>query len=173
MDAQGVSWWELGVPKEAAKAPMKAFGAIPIVGGLFGSKSLFIKPERGIQYLEEQENTEPFKQKISYNETRGVQGDVYSFRQPSGSKTLGDAIGKYQVTEGELKTYAKRYLGRDVGSVEFRLSPNLQEQYMDAKIRYLRRALHQPDDEILAIHRGGMNATTTERAGYINAAQNR
>ena len=28
-DPQGVTWWEMTVPKDAAKLPVEAFGAIP------------------------------------------------------------------------------------------------------------------------------------------------
>jgi len=55
----------------------------------------------------------------------------------SGSKSLGKDLGKYQVTEGELRSFGKRFLGRIPTPREFLASPELQEKYMDNKIQFL------------------------------------
>src|SRR4051812_12898140 len=73
---------------------------------------------------------------IAHNETRG-ETNPYSFFQPSGNKTLGNALGKYQVTEGELGTYAQRFLGQPVTAAAFLASPPLQDKYVNNKIQYL------------------------------------
>jgi hypothetical protein len=94
------------------------------------------------------------REAIAYNETRGVQGDPYLYKRYSGMKNLGDAIGRYQVTEGEIKTYAPKYLGKPVDINEFRKSKSAQDQYMDAKISYYSNKGYTPQ-QIADIHRAG------------------
>lgn len=106
---------------------------------------------------------------ISYNETRG-EGDPYAFSRFSGSKDLGDALGKYQITEGELKTYAPRYLGKKIDKKAFLSDPSLQDRYMAGKLQSW-RDLGYSDDELFLYHRGGLNAKPDQYAGYVNAAK--
>lgn len=98
------------------------------------------------------------KKAIGLNETSIIKGEnkKYLSQQFSGKKEIGKAIGKYRVTEAELKTYSERYLGKKVNSEEFRKSPLLQERYIENKIKYLRSRGYN-DDEIFAIHYGGLN----------------
>ncbi len=84
----------------------------------------------------------------------------YSFSQPSGIKSLGRAMGKYQVTEGELRDYSKLYTGRKITSKQFLSNPKIQDEYMIGKINYL-RSKGMTDEEIIAAHRGGLNADTS------------
>lgn len=90
---------------------------------------------------------------IGKNETRGEK-DPHSFSRPSGSKVLGDALGKYQVTEGELATYAERFLGRPTTRTEFLSNPDMQERYMRSKLQFL-TSKGLDDEQVLAAHRGG------------------
>lgn len=93
---------------------------------------------------------------LRHMESRGEGDGAYSFRQPSGVKELGDALGAYQVTEGELKTYAKRWLGRAVDAAEFLASPEMQDEYMANKIDWLQaKGFTLP--QIFAAHRGGFS----------------
>lgn len=97
---------------------------------------------------------------IKYNESRGEK-EPYSFSQPSGTSTLGHALGAYQITEGELKTYAKRYLGKVVTAAEFLASPELQDEYIKNKIEALaKRGLSV--EEIMAVHNKGASDLTPE-----------
>ncbi len=106
---------------------------------------------------------------IAYNETRGVKGDPYQFTRPSGSASLGRALGKYQVTEGELKTYARRYLGKSVTPQQFLSDPTIQDRYMSGKVNYFKsQGVGVPD--IIAKHRGGQNATEADYPDYVKAA---
>ncbi len=91
---------------------------------------------------------------IAYNETRGVSGDVYSFSKPSGSTALGKDLGKYQVTEAELKRLSPRYLGRVVTPKEFLASPDLQDTFMRNRISYQLSEGYSPE-QIADIHRSG------------------
>ena len=124
-------------------------------------------------------NPDLIRQSIAHNETRGILTNPYSFKKYSGSETMGNANGKYQVTDGELKTYGPKYLGRQVSSQEFLNTPALQDQYMNAKISSLQsRGLST--DQILAAHRGGASDLTPtglqglvqKYSGYVNSGMN-
>lgn len=102
------------------------------------------------------EAPDPLLKGIAFVETNTVpEAEKYSFRKPSGSKAMGDDIGKYQVTEGELKSYAPMFIGRAVTADEFQASGELQEEYMSKKIQQLRKD-GLTDKEIAAFHRGGL-----------------
>lgn len=91
---------------------------------------------------------------IKQNETRGVKGDPYKFSKPSGNKNLGLAIGAYQTTEGDLKSYAPRYIGQDISGKQFMASTTAQDNYMNNKIKYYREKGYTPE-QIADIHRAG------------------
>lgn len=95
---------------------------------------------------------------IAYNETRGVQ-NPYSFTKYSGDPTIGNANGKYQVTDAELKTYSPKFLGTTTSPQTFLQSPALQDRYIQAKINSLSSRGLTPA-QILAVHRGGMSDLT-------------
>ena len=92
---------------------------------------------------------------IAYNETRGVKSDPYTFRKPSGSATMGDDIGKYQVTEGNLGTYAPKYLGKQVTSDYFQNNPSAQDEYMRKFIEDTLSRGNTPQ-QVADIHRRGV-----------------
>lgn len=100
-------------------------------------------------------NSDALLHAIGSNETGGVKTDPYAFSQPSGSKKQGNALGKYQVTEGELKTYGSRFLGAPVDSGTFLKNPGLQDTYMKSKAQYLNRTYGWSPEQIMAAHRGG------------------
>lgn len=91
---------------------------------------------------------------IKQNETRGVKGDPYRFSRFSGNKNLGQAIGAYQTTEGDLKTYAPRFIGQTITGKEFQASTTAQENYMKNKIKFYREKGYTPE-QIADIHRAG------------------
>ena len=102
------------------------------------------------------DNLIDFKNRIARNETSIIpENEKYSFRQPSGNKSIGDALGKYQITEGELKTYAPRFIGRQVTTDEFLNSPDIQERYLDEKFNFYSKQGYSPS-EISWIHRRGI-----------------
>ena len=115
-------------------------------------------PSIGMEtYTKQEERTSTIAKRIARNETGIIHPDKqYSFRKKSGNKKFGDDLGKYQITEGELRSYSKRYLGRQVTAEEFINSPELQDSYMNNKIDYLRERGYSIN-EILATHRGGAN----------------
>ncbi len=105
---------------------------------------------------------------IKYNESRGEKSP-YSFAQPSGSSTLGRALGAYQITEGELKTYAKKYLGFNITPQQFLANPQLQDQYMQSKANSLSsRGLNV--QQIMAVHRYGGSDLTPEGLAKVSKA---
>jgi hypothetical protein len=91
---------------------------------------------------------------IAYNESRGEK-DAYATTTNAKNRKGNVANGKYQVTTDELKTYAKRFLGRDIKEKEFRANPELQDEYMRNKVAFLMDEGLTPG-EILASHRRGL-----------------
>ncbi len=96
-----------------------------------------------------------FLDSIGANETSVVPGNKYASFQDSGVKEYGRAMGRYRVTEGELKAYAKRYTGRDINSDEFQKSSVAQDQYMTGKYNALTAQGYTPQ-QIADIHNKGM-----------------
>jgi len=132
--------------------------------GLIQKKEMTVLPQGQPQ---EPLKKDPLIDAIAYNETGVVpEEEKYSFSQPSGNKKLGKALGKYQVTEGELKSYAPRYLGRTVTADEFLSSPEIQDEYMRNKITKLKEQGNSTED-IFRIHRGGVNAKPTQYGDYV------
>jgi len=119
-------------------------------------------------------NTQEVKQRIANNESRGVKNS-YLIKKFSGSPRMGFNLGKYQITSARLKEKSKDFLGRVVSDDEFVNSPELQEQFMDSQIKWL-KSFGLSDDEILATHRGGwgdlskehLARVMKERANYVN-----
>lgn len=101
------------------------------------------------------------REAIAYNETRGEK-EPYSYYRFSGDPNLKDALGRYQITEGELDTYGKLYLGKNVTRDEFLSDPKIQDTYIDSKIKYgiTERKLSVP--EILVTHTGGLGNLSPE-----------
>lgn len=95
------------------------------------------------------------KDAIFYNETRGVKTDPYFFSRYSNKKTQGRSLGKYQITEGELRAYGKRYLGFVPTADQFLKNSRLQERYMDKKIGFLGSSGYTPQ-QIADIHFSGI-----------------
>lgn len=91
--------------------------------------------------------------RIARNETGSIKGNAYMFTQPTYTN-LGRALGKYQVTEGELNSHAAKYIGQKVTAAEFIASPKLQDLYMTGKIAALAKQGYTPE-QIADIHRSG------------------
>lgn len=107
--------------------------------------------------------TQRVREAIAHNETRGVKGDPYIFTKNSGMKSLGRALGRYQITEGELKTYGPKYLGQNVSAEQFLKSRALQDTYMNTKIAKLSEKGYTPQN-IADIHFSGY--TNSGPPGY-------
>lgn len=118
-------------------------------------------------------NKQKFLSGIASNETDGVKGNPYSFSQPSGNSKLGKALGKYQVTEGELKTYGKKYLGQSMTPQQFLASTTAQDNYMYNKAQALVSEGYTPED-IADIHNKGIKNSYPAGSGkyqnpeYVN-----
>lgn len=96
---------------------------------------------------------------LAHNETGIVKGDPYKFKQPSGNRKFGQALGRYQVTEGELKTYGPRYLGAPITPVQFLASSTAQDNYVANKALELSKQGYTPQ-QIADIHRRGIRKTS-------------
>ncbi len=111
------------------------------------------------------EYTTRVREAIAHNESRGVKGDPYMFSRESGMAALGKALGRYQITEGELKTFGPKYLGQNVSAEQFLKSRALQDNYMNTKIAKLSEQGYTPEN-IADIHRAGF--TNSGPPGYTN-----
>lgn len=109
------------------------------------------------------------RQAIGMAESRGEK-NPYQFSRFSGKNELGNALGKYQVTEGELKSYAKRYLGKDVTSQEFLTNPKFQDDYINNKVADQQKQGIGLDD-IISNHRGGINSKVSDYQDYVNSVK--
>lgn len=118
-------------------------------------------------------DTNKFLKAIATNETGGVKGNPYQFSQPSGDTSLGKALGKYQVTEGELKTYGKKFLGKNITPQQYLNSPEIQDNYLLGKANYYGGQGYAPQD-IADIHRRGLKNSYPANSGqyqdpnYVN-----
>jgi len=78
-------------------------------------------------------------------------GTRYDFVNPEMTK-YGQALGKYQTTEGKLEERSEKYLGRKYSRDEFLKDPRAQERFT---LRDLMEDGAQSDDEIIGSHFGG------------------
>lgn len=97
---------------------------------------------------------------IAANETSIVKGDKYSSSQYSGVPTLGRALGKYRVTEGELAAYAPKFLGEPVSPQQFLATPALQDEYIKNKAKYYLDQDYSPE-QFADIHNKGIQHEST------------
>lgn len=117
-----------------------------------------------------------FLKALAYNETRGVKTDPYAYSRPSGLPALGRALGTYQVTEGELKSYAKRYLpwAPNITGKQFLASTTAQDNYVGNKYDYYKK-LGYTAQQIADIHRAGFRksgnpgSTTYQNPAYVES----
>lgn len=93
---------------------------------------------------------------IASNETSVIpEREKYLSSQSSGVKAFGKAMGKYRVTEAELKSYGPRFLGEAVDSKKFMNEPWLQDRYMTQKIAHYKN-LGYTNEQIADIHNKGI-----------------
>jgi hypothetical protein len=157
-----------------------AGGAVSDIGGalnnVFSNTVNYTAPTSTQPKLQTQSpppqiNTANVLNSIKYNETRGEK-NPYSYSRYSGSSIAGNALGAYQVTQGELNTYGQKFLGKAVTSQQFLSDPQLQDQYMQAKIQHgLQMGLTLP--QIFATHRGGYthpDNAMVKYKGYVDSA---
>lgn len=117
-------------------------------------------------------NPARFRAAIQQNETSVVPGNPYLSKQWSGNPALGYARGAYRVTDGELKSYAAKFLGQPVTPQQFQNSPALQDKYMDGKLQYYAAQGYTPQ-QIADIHNRGITksgapgTTTYQNPKYV------
>lgn len=119
-------------------------------------------------------HVEALKRAVFLNEA--AKKDPYGFKQPSGKKEYGDALGAYQITEARLKEKSKSFLGKVVSPKEFLASKELQEKFMDEEIKFLIGEKGYSIREFFAAHRGGFSDLRkkkdilNQRKNYADAA---
>ena len=146
----------LGVNKALEKIASKPYTYI---------KKKEIKPKYSVKQLADA---------VAYNETGIIpKGKKYSYFKYSGKPELGDDLGKYQITEGELAGDSKKYYGRKLSREEFLNNPRIQDAYIFRKIQYLRKKGYT-DEQIFKFHRGGIhvNLDSEKVVKYANKALN-
>jgi len=117
------------------------------------------------------------REAIAHNES-GILKKPYVFSQPSGQANIGSALGRYQVTSAELKSYAKRFLGQPINDKQFLASSTAQDKYMEGKIKYYSGLGYTPEN-IADIHRRGFTKsgdpgyTTYQDPDYVKKFQAR
>lgn len=176
-------WWKITGFDSLKEKPVSAFGFIKKKPLFIGAGTAAITAASTIPYkttyqaektpvkTQDTANQLPllndFKQRIARNETNILKdsfgkiiqnptdAERYAYHKPSGNPKLGEDLGMYQVTEGELKTYAKRFLGRDITKEEFLASPEAQNAYIDGKYNWYIKQGFSPE-EISWIHRNGI-----------------
>jgi len=155
-----------GLPGFANKdivSTLAAISALGLTGIKAGSK---LQEKYGTEtYQREPEpvkvqpdNTEVLASQIANAETRG-EADPYktakwSDRRLGPASPLGKDLGKYQITSARLREKSKEFLGRVVTDEEFLASPELQDKFILAQIKW-QKSHGLSDDEILATHRRG------------------
>lgn len=114
-----------------------------------------------------------FLNAIASNETSIVKGDRYKSSQDSGDSNIGRALGKYRVTEGELRSYGRKYLQKNITPQEFLNSPVLQDDYVYNKAQHLANKGYTLQD-IADIHNKGIKKSYPPNSGkyqnpdYVN-----
>lgn len=114
-----------------------------------------------------------FLNAIASNETSIVPGNKYASFQPSGYSPTDRALGKYRVTEAELASYAKKYLGKSVTPQQFLSSSQTQDDYMYNKAQHLANKGYTLQD-IADIHNKGIKHSNPPASGkyqspdYVN-----
>ncbi len=140
-----------------------------ILGALTGAK----QADAAAVPIELSNNITKTLKGIASNETKGVK-NPYAFSQPSGKASLGRALGKYQITEADLKRLSQRYLGRVVSPQEFLANPKLQDTFMKNRIAYQLSQGYSPE-QIADIHRSGTggllppNQYKVKHPGYVKS----
>jgi hypothetical protein len=100
-------------------------------------------------------DVEKFLAAIAKLETGGIKGDPSQFSKYSGNPKLGDDIGTYQITEGNLKTYGPRYFGGEtLNKRQFMASSTAPRRYMENMLKYYTEKGYTPP-QIADIHRRG------------------
>lgn len=105
-------------------------------------------------------DTGKIPQTLRYMESRG-QKDPYDYTRQVGGK-YGNALGAYQIRETTLKENAKRFLGKDITSQEFIKNPQLQDQFIEAEIKYLQDLGYKTNSLITAHHSGWGSPKTSD-----------
>ena len=109
-----------------------------------------------------------FLSSLAINETGGVKGDPYKFSQPSGIVKYGKALGKYQITEANLKHDAPLYLGKSMTPAQFLASPEAQDNLVYNKSNMMHMRGYTPE-QIVDIHNKGMtNSSAPGSTQYQN-----
>lgn len=107
-------------------------------------------------------STQIVKDQIAFRESKG---DYQAVNHGNSNGTID--LGKYQINEATLKSYAKKFLGRDVSEEEFLSSPELQEKFMEKEIEHLKSLGVKKFDTLLALHHLGWGDVSTERINKI------
>lgn len=138
------------VPKQ--KVNVKNEQSMNILNKLFGVQ----KAEASTGELD----AETIKAEIAFRES-GVSKNPYTAKNENKNGTSD--YGKYQVNEQTLKTYSKKFLGKEITPQEFLKSPALQEKFMESAVKHLQSLGAKSLDAFLILWHKGWGDISTKR----------
>jgi hypothetical protein len=186
VDDRGVSWIEVPIKKEMGTQAVEAFGKIAknpllvgagIAAGVAGA-SKAMRTSSNTTYerdktVKSETKSAPKESKypelskaVAYRESRGSK-DPYTATNKNKDGTSD--YGKYQVNEQTLKTYGKKFLGKDVTTAEFLKSPELQEQFFEKAVEHLKSKGVKSERAFLAFWHKGWGDISTARLNRLLA----
>ena len=154
VDDKGVSWVEVPVKKEWAKAPVEAFAALPLF------------PLAGDKENKTQMNIERIKNEIAFREADKTIDNPYLSINKNNKDGSVD-YGKYQVNESTLNHWSERFLGKKVTPDEFLNNPDLQEKFMENAIRHISKLGAKSLDAFLILWHKGWGDISSKRIAEL------
>ena len=136
-----------------------------------GNTSLFVNPNIPVKkFAPTDAELSRFIGAIRHNETRGVKGDPYAFKQPAGGG-MGMARGAYQFTDEGMRTDVNRGIINQTTAANMDM-PAAQDIYMKNIYRHYTKLGYTPQ-QIADIHRKGFKnsdvpgGTRYQSPGYV------
>lgn len=130
-----------------------------------GEKSGLLDKVLGVRRAEASEiedmSADRIKAEVAFRES-GTSSNPYTAVNDKNKNGTAD-YGKYQVNEQTLKTYSKKFLGKEVTPEEFLKSPELQEKFMENAIKHLRTLGAKSLDAFLILWHKGWGDVSTKR----------
>jgi hypothetical protein len=154
-----------GLPNIAyGAAPFGAVGLMDKLKGMVTGKETYQRDHSEDNKTPEQVTT--LKEQIATAETRGEKlpytTEKWSNRNLGPASPYGKDLGRYQVTSARLREKSEQFLGKKVTDEEFLKSPELQDKFIEAQIKWQLSNGLTPD-EVLATHRRGWGNMTRKQ----------
>lgn len=123
------------------------------------------KKESTAEYKLGTEN-ENLRKEIAYRESRGSTTPYTAVNKNDDGTS---DYGKYQVNEQTLKTYAKKYIGKDITPEEFMADPAAQEKFFDGWVKRMKElGVKNPKTFLALWHKGWSDISTARIKELLN-----